>query len=728
MTLGTKDIYLLYHFPTFNKYLLLLCLLFSPLLTNANSIDSIKQVIQPRVEGYNTMELLSFAANYANGNLPMAIALSELAKDKALAENDLESLFNVCREQGFYYEDNNKLYEAKSAYENALKYANKSENNKLLQTIYTDLAIINRKMSNYKATKDYHILSLELGEKEENQEMIEYAYHGLGFLYETVGDYEKAIEYYLKSVSIAEARGYISGTITTLQNIGLTYIKLNDKERALESIEKAYLLATEQQDTLQIANVLNDHVEILVTSGDYEAALQKFRASLSVYELANYKPTIARSLINIAEVYVKQDKYELAHRYFLKSLEYDKYIRDEDYANLYNKLGILYFRQNEIEKSKEAFQRSLDISINNNYKKLSQNNHQHLYQIHKQQNNHQVALIHLESTNNLKDSLLNIDKAQRIAEMQFKYDIAHGEREIHALRLRQNNILLVGSLTLFTFLVSVLIYILKLRGRNNRSLKFKNAEIEAQNIKLRESNEVHKQFAYVAAHDLKEPLRNIGSFVNLLDRRYGKQFNEEAREYMAFVTGGVKRLNNLLADLLSYSQISSEIARKELVSVGSVLREVQINLQNTITSKQAVINYPQQLPVIHMSKVHLLQLMQNIISNGLKFVEDKKPIIDITCTPADDHILFSIKDNGIGINKEYEEKVFNLFHRLNKNSHYDGTGIGLTICKNIVDKYDGKIWLESEPGQGTTFFIYLPVKTNKHNEPASSMQHATTLN
>ena len=257
-----------------------------------------------------------------------------------------------------------------------------------------------------------------------------------------------------------------------------------------------------------------------------------------------------------------------------------------------------------------------------------------------------------------------------------------------------------------------MIFILKLRGKNNRSLTIKNAEIEAQNIKLKESNEVHRQFTFVAAHDLKEPLRNIGSFINLLERRFGSEFNEEAKEYMSFVKNGVIRLNQLLRDLLAYSELSSENPKKELNSLNKMLTEIKIELNKSIKQKEAAINFQDELPHIWMSKPHLKQLMMHLISNSLKFVQDQSPIINISCTQEVNHTLISIQDNGIGINKEYQHKIYNLFHRLDRSGTFEGTGIGLTICKNIVDKYDGKIWFESILGNGTTFFIRLPIKTN----------------
>ena len=138
------------------------------------------------------------------------------------------------------------------------------------------------------------------------------------------------------------------------------------------------------------------------------------------------------------------------------------------------------------------------------------------------------------------------------------------------------------------------------------------------------------------------------------------------------------------------------------------MEEVTCNLRERIITSHAVVKTPPPLPRIRMSRIHLVQIFQNLISNALKFVE-KDPVIVIDGNVKDDVFIISIKDNGIGINKEYEHKIFNLFHQLNKRKHYEGTGIGLTICKNIVDKYNGKIWFESQQGKGTTFFISLPI-------------------
>ena len=294
--------------------------------------------------------------------------------------------------------------------------------------------------------------------------------------------------------------------------------------------------------------------------------------------------------------------------------------------------------------------------------------------------------------------------------MQFRFDAEKSEKEIQLLKLRQNKILLIGSSFIFGCIVLFLVYLIKMRGRNNKALMRKNDEIQVQNVKLKESNEVLNQFAYVAAHDLKEPLRNIGSFINLIQMKYGKQFNQEANEYMGFVTGSVKKLNNLLTDLLEYSRISSQQPQRATTDLNKIIETVLRNLREPIRNKEAMIHYPNQLPKLQMSKSHLTQLMQNLISNAIKFT-DQKPEVTIKANRIKENILLTIQDNGIGINEEYGNRIFNLFQQLDKNEVYDGTGMGLTICKNIVDKYDGDIWFDSVPAGGTIFHISLPQRT-----------------
>jgi light-regulated signal transduction histidine kinase (bacteriophytochrome) len=243
-------------------------------------------------------------------------------------------------------------------------------------------------------------------------------------------------------------------------------------------------------------------------------------------------------------------------------------------------------------------------------------------------------------------------------------------------------------------------------------LKHKNEEIRSQNRRLKESNEILNQFAYVSAHDLKEPLRSIGNFVHIIQRRYIALLPPEAADYMGYVTGGVKRMDSLLTALLEYSTVASEGHEVETaISVKQMVKEVCENLRSVIESKGAEIICKDELPPMRMSHLHLTQLLQNTMSNSLKFCT-QKPMIRIETLHQKHEIWIKITDNGIGIEAEYSDKVFKLFQRLSR--QHEGTGIGLTICKNIVDKYNGRIWFESVINKGSTFFIALPDSLLKH--------------
>jgi len=702
----------------YHAILVMLFCYFSPPIYGKN-IDSLKIVIDRETKDKSMLSLVKHAANHSHKDLDLALAYLSLAYENALQSENYKDLFDIQRETGFVYEENNQLESSLASFQEALKTAEGLNNQILKITIYTDIAILNEKLGKYAIAKDYHVKSIKIAQDENDLETVENAYHGLGSLYERVGDYDKAIEYYFQSLKIAENRKSTSGVIITLQSIADTYNHIDNKKLALQTIEQAYKNAIELKDQALIANTAYDFGKILNDHGSLDEALEMQLASLKMYQKIQDKPAIARGLVNVGEIYTKKKMFSQAQMYFNEAAKEKEYLSILNDADLNNKLGNLYLELNDINKSEEAFKKSLEVSTANELKELELKNNYSLYQINADRGDHKKSLAYLETYIEHNNYMLNQEKTKRIIEMQFKFDVEKSDKEIQSLMLRQNRLLFLGSSLLFTFLTLFLIYIIRLKGQNNDKLLKKSQEIKDQNIRLEESNEVLKQFAYVAAHDLKEPLRNIGSFVSLIQKRFGHEFSDEANEYMNFVTKGVKRMNNLLGDLLRYSRITEQSAEKELIELEDILEEVSCNLRERIITSNAVVKTPPPLPPIRMSRIHLVQIFQNLISNALKFVE-KDPVIIIDGNVKDNEFIISVQDNGIGINKEYEQKIFNLFHQLNKRKHYEGTGIGLTICKNIVDKYNGKIWFESEQGRGTTFFISLPINVIQTQEGEST--------
>jgi PAS domain S-box-containing protein len=241
-------------------------------------------------------------------------------------------------------------------------------------------------------------------------------------------------------------------------------------------------------------------------------------------------------------------------------------------------------------------------------------------------------------------------------------------------------------------------------------------KLAAQKLKdyatrLEESNKELEQFAYIASHDLREPLRTITSFVQILQARYKDQLNEEANEFIEFTVQGTNRMNRLISDLLQYSRVGRQEPGFEQIDCNKIIENVLVNLRDNIQTNKAKITCD-PLPTIIANELMLIQLFQNLISNAMKFHGPEPPDIHITCVKKEDEWLFSVKDNGIGIDKKFSEKIFIIFQRLHAGTTFEGTGIGLAICKKIVERHGGKIWFDSEIGKGTTFYFTIKEKPN----------------
>lgn len=227
---------------------------------------------------------------------------------------------------------------------------------------------------------------------------------------------------------------------------------------------------------------------------------------------------------------------------------------------------------------------------------------------------------------------------------------------------------------------------------------------------LLRSNDELERFAYIASHDLQEPLRMVSNFTSLLESEYKEVFDEQAKQYMNFIVDASRRMQDLVGDLLEYSRIGHEETGFTNVDSTSHTRLALENLQENIESAGANIIVG-DLPVIQTNPVRFVRLMQNLVGNGIKYRgKNKKPEITIKATDRGDEWLFSVADNGIGIKQEYLEQIFIIFKRLHNKKDYKGTGIGLAVCKKIVEGFDGKIWANSEPGKGSTFFFTVPKK------------------
>jgi PAS domain S-box-containing protein len=226
------------------------------------------------------------------------------------------------------------------------------------------------------------------------------------------------------------------------------------------------------------------------------------------------------------------------------------------------------------------------------------------------------------------------------------------------------------------------------------------------NEELLRSNSDLEKFAYIASHDLMEPLRMVTSFTQLLSKQYGDKLDSTAREYIEYATDGARRMYELLNGLLDYSRVQSRGKSFQHVKMSEVVENTLENLALIIQERNAVIT-ADELPVVYADRNQMNQLLQNLIANSIKF-SVKQPRIAISSFSRNRKHVISVKDEGIGIDPKYFDKIFEIFRRLHSREEFEGTGVGLAICKRIVERHGGSIWVESTPGKGSTFFFSIP--------------------
>lgn len=243
----------------------------------------------------------------------------------------------------------------------------------------------------------------------------------------------------------------------------------------------------------------------------------------------------------------------------------------------------------------------------------------------------------------------------------------------------------------------------KMLEERNKALEI----IEQKNMELRRSNKELEQFAYVASHDLQEPLRMVSSYTQLLERRYAEKLDQDAKDFIGFAVDGATRMQQLINDLLDYSRITTRGKEFKECDANLIVKQAIINLQMSIEESKAVISCD-PLPRVKADSSQLERIFQNMIENAIKFKSSKTPKIKIGVSDNGNEWIFAIKDNGIGIEDSYKDRIFVIFQRLHSRKDHPGTGIGLAICKRAVQRHNGRIWFESKMGEGSTFYFSLP--------------------
>ncbi len=556
--------------------------------------------------------------------------------------------------------------------------------------IYSGLSDTYLALGDYNQAYAFQLKALDIRETLNDEKEIAKSYYGLGSIFFEQKHFEQALEYYKRSLDTWERTKNKQWILTTLSAIGTTYGSMGKWDQALFFDLEALKLVEEEKDVSAMAYILHSAGTNYADLGDFKNSEDYlFRALKMAPETGNLQFE-SNVLESIGYLYVKMGKYSLAIDYFKEALQ------------IANKIGA----KSDIAK--------ISRSIADAYHKTG---------------NKEEAYFYLNQHTALKDSLLTSEMIGKMNNLQNSYEIQKREKEL-ALLTSQNKLkklylyfASIGVLALF-----VLLWLAYGRYKAETKAKYlveqKNMEIEVQNQKLAESNSDLEQFAYVASHDLKEPLRMINSYSNILNKRYQNSIDEAGNEFLYFISDAAKRMDKLLDGLLEYSRVNRKNLDPKQLSLAEIVKTVTNTLQARIQETNAKI-YIGSLPSVNANYTQMIQVFQNLIGNALKFnrTDFVEVIVDSYIENGD--YVFMVKDNGIGIDEENIDRIFLVFQRLHTHQEYEGTGIGLSITKKIVERYGGKIWVESTLGKGSTFFFTLP-KATQFSEKTSAATEAQT--
>lgn len=495
-------------------------------------------------------------------------------------------------------------------------------------------------------------------------------------------NYKIGMQYFLEALDKCESIGYRELLVQMQTNIGTIYAHLYNYP---EAINRYQMVLQEYSDVLDDNTkvvIFNNLGNIYLTTDHPELAIEHFTNAHSLAKNYHHREMLAHSLAQLCRTKLQLDQFDSA----LKDAEEAEKLFEEfgevngRQINLLN-LAEIAFRQNELERSLELTDAAIQSSQKMKDDACEIRGFKHMAKTYKALGDFEQALKFEEKYGEIQDAFTRVQRNRQFLDMEIRHAIREKQKEIEQLT-RDNEF--------------------------KALLLQKSDQISRQNEELLRMNEDLKQFAYVASHDLKEPLRMIGSYTQLIERQLGQHIEEEEKVYFGFINEGVQRMTELLDGLLKYATIGNIDKELDTVNLNDALELSLANLRTRINEADAKIKHD-PLPKIKGNQRLLVQLFQNLVGNALKFSkENQKPEIQISGFENENERTIFVKDNGIGISQENQDKIFEIFHRLHARTEYEGTGIGLAICQKIAKQLNGRLWVESEEGKGATFFFALP--------------------
>lgn len=537
-------------------------------------------------------------------------------------------------------------------------------------------------------------------------------------IYYFKGEYKEALECSKEAIQLLSYQKDPIVKYKVYNLRGAIYNGLGEQVKSLNSFLKALkeLRVDEGLYEREIANLSINISNIYFQNKDYDQSLQILNETLPIIERFGYQQGLYLCFNTYGNIYTIKKEYDKAEEYFHKSVQINQSLKNPKYfAVTYNNLSLVLEEKGQVEEALEYVKKSLAINKKLNRKSTIIIDYRRIGVIHCKNGKFEEGISYIIKSLKLAEELDNRHEILNAFDDLAK-QYAQAELWKNAYQFRTRHTELSNKI----FNEDKTKAISEMQARHQVERKEREAELlrdSKEKIKeyadrLEESNQDLERFARVASHDMKEPLRMVKSYLSLIKRKVDKYGDKTLDEFMFYAMDGADRMQKLITEMLHLARVQTRDHQMREIDVNDVLHIVQNNLKETLNENNVQLQVG-KLPVIQGNQSLLIQLFQNLISNGIKYNRSETPIIQVKCTETSDAHHLEIIDNGIGIKEEYFDQVFEMLTRLHNREEFEGTGIGLATCKRIVERHNGKIWVTSQEGKGSNFQFFIPKMDNK---------------
>ncbi len=715
------------------KYLLLLLILFITLYNSILCESSLK--LEKRVytkseldslvallKGANDNKKIDILIELTYGNLlnkSVALKYFKEGYDLATKNSDEQKKAQLLLEKGKTFDKNKEHSKGIEQFIAALKIFKKLEDKKGIGTSYNFIGQAYYNKNDQVKAVEYYLYSLDILRSIDDKEGIAICANDLGIVNYFLGNYDVSLKYYIEALSIKEKLNKINSLAISYNNISLVYFALKNYDESLKFLFKASELNSNIKDFDGISAILSNIANIYVEKGNTQLAYEFSLKAIQESRTRNNNVILANSYYNLGKLFLYNDEYITSKKYLKLALAiYDSLNSPQGISQALNRLAKVSMLENNYKDAVVFLEQSLAIAKKHHFRERIKECFIDLSTCFKQFGDYKQSLDYLNEYISISDSLMNNDKNRQLLALQIAYETEKKSKEIELLKSEQENdktvrIALIIIIIFIIFFVFVLFYSYTRKKIANKVLSEKNEKINLQKEELQEANLTKDKFFSIIAHDLKSPFQGILGFSNYLIDNLDTLSKVDIKSYIKLLNEQVQGLYGLIENLLDWSRVQNKGMKInfENIKIATLVNDVVKVFDNQARKKniKITINASEEYFVL-ADKNMLFSIFQNLISNSLKFTHIDGYINIYAKSTIGNKIEVTIEDDGVGISDENKEKLFKNETLFSNRGTADekGTGLGLIITKEFVEKNNGTIRIESEENKGTKFIICFP--------------------